>query len=411
MLIVNDNETSRCIVQHQLTSWGIQSTCAASSAESLKLLSREALAGMPFDLAILDMQMPEMDGLMLASIIKSNPTVSATRLLMLTSLGQRSDWEVLRQAGIARCLTKPVRQSQLFDSLAIIMADETDVVVQPVVGPLAGTTRPHLQTVSENGKQPLRILLAEDNAVNQKVALMQLQNLGYKADAVVNGIEVLEALGIVPYSIVLMDCQMPEMDGYEATAEIRRRESGSPVRTIIIALTAHAMDGEREKCLAAGMDDYLSKPLKAHDLAEMLERWKGRSVQPLQQEMTAGLAQTAGEVIDMAVLESFRELEGAGSPNLIKELIELYLDDTKSRLAELRIGLNEQDLKQLRRTAHSLKGSSGNFGVLRMAALCSELEKNLHLNEFHGVGVTLDQLEEEFERVQHALTSELLAVN
>jgi len=411
VLIVNDNETSRSIVQHQLTSWGMQSTCAASGAESLKLLSREALAGMPFDLAILDMQMPEMDGLMLASIIKSNPTVSATRLLMLTSLGQRSDWEVLRQAGIARCLTKPVRQSQLFDSLAIIMADETEVVVQAGAGPKAGTTLPHFQTVSENGKQPLRILLAEDNAVNQKVALMQLQNLGYKADAVVNGVEVLEALGIVPYSIVLMDCQMPEMDGYEATAEIRRRESGSPVRTIIIALTAHAMDGEREKCLAAGMDDYLSKPLKAHDLAEMLERWKGRSVQPPQQKMTAGLAQTAGEVIDMAVLESFRELEGAGSPNLIQELIELYLADTKSRLAELRVGLNEQDPKQLRRTAHSLKGSSANLGVLRMATLCSELEKNLHLNEFRGVGITLDQLEEEFERVQHALTSELLAVH
>jgi PAS domain S-box-containing protein len=415
VLIVDDSETSRGIVQHQLESWAMRSTCAASGAEALKLLHREALASRPFDLAILDMQMPEMDGLELARIIKNAPAVSATRLLMLTSLGQRSDWDSLRQAGVAKCLTKPVRQSQLFDSLAVIMADETVVAVQAWSGQGGATeeiqTLPRRQASPENGNRPLRILLAEDNAVNRRVALMQLQKLGYEADAVMNGFEVLEALRSVPYSIVLMDCQMPEMDGYEATAEIRRSEAGSPSRTIIIALTAHALDGEREKCLAAGMDDYLSKPLKQNELAEMLERWDGRSVQPLQRVAPAGLAATGiEEVIDLAVLQGLREIQQSGSPDLIDELIELYLEETKSRLAKLRIALNQQDIGCLCQTAHMLKGSSGNLGVRRMAVLFSEMEEQAHKNEFDGVGVTLAQLEEEFERVQQVLTRELTAV-
>jgi two-component system sensor histidine kinase/response regulator len=431
-LVVDDNETNRRIIEHQLTSWAIYSHPVSSGAEALIELESATKAGKPYDLAILDMQMPEMDGVTLARRIKADPAIRNTRLLMLTSLGLRADCEVLRKAGICSCLIKPVKQSMLFDALANAMASDTGEPQATASAMIAQANTKRLSQIAlldssvVPATQPhgVRILLAEDNAVNRKVALNQLSGLGYFADVAVNGHEVLEALSVAAYPLILMDCQMPEMDGYETTAEIRRREADGPTRTIIIALTAHALAGERSKCLAAGMDDYLSKPVRPEELSAILQRWIPGS----NEAKVSGQAQAvatpfsgkdrraaqppAAEIasIDLAVLESFRDLQQEGDSDLVSELIHLYLDDTRSRLKQMHTALNEGDKIKLQAIAHSLKGSSGNLGTRRMSALCLELEGTLLHEGVNGAWDIVNKLDQEFRQVEPLLASELQTV-
>jgi PAS domain S-box-containing protein len=269
VLVVDDNATNRQILRHQIFAWKMQKGSAAGGFEALKTLRAAAAAGEPYDLALLDMQMPEMDGMTLAKAIKADPAIASTRQIMLTSLGHRFEPEELQAVGLDAYLIKPVKQSRLFDCLADVMggglpAEPADAAPPP---PPEAAPRPRRH-----------VLVAEDNQVNQRIAVAQLKKLGCTVDIAANGLEVLEALPRVRYHVVFMDCQMPEMDGYEASQTIRKREQDlahpchwqAPVR--IVAMTANAMQGDREKCLAAGMDDYVSKPIRPAELQAALDR-------------------------------------------------------------------------------------------------------------------------------------------
>ncbi|MBI5303937.1 MAG: response regulator [Chloroflexi bacterium] len=263
VLIVDDNATNRLVLEHQVVAWGMRSRSVASGAEALRVI-RSVASQEPFDVVLLDMEMPEMDGVGLARAIRADSAIASMKLILLTSLGRIGNAETIREMGLDASLVKPIRQSDLYDCLSAVVGVSRAVVE---------TSAPKVQSGKDEGRN-VRILLAEDNLVNQQVAVYMLKARGYAVDVVGNGREALDALARTPYALVLMDCQMPEMDGYEATRAIRQREDAVR-RTPIIALTAHALQGERDNCLAAGMDDYLSKPIKPDTLYATLRRWTG----------------------------------------------------------------------------------------------------------------------------------------
>jgi CheY-like chemotaxis protein len=283
VLIVDDNATNRNILIHQTASWKMIPSEAEDGNRALELL-RVAAQHEPYDIVLMDMDMPGINGFDLARIIKADPSIAAVPLVLMPSFGQRGDGQVAREIGVAAYLTKPVRESQLFDCLVTVLDRAGVMSIQSnaatpakLVTRYALKERKTVGTIAAGVAMARKlILVAEDNRVNQLVATSQLENMGYRADVVANGLEAVEALTRISYDLVLMDCQMPEMDGYEATAAIRLRE-GQSKHTPIIAMTANAMEGEREKCLAAGMNDYLSKPVKSESLQAMLAHWLSNS--------------------------------------------------------------------------------------------------------------------------------------
>jgi signal transduction histidine kinase/AmiR/NasT family two-component response regulator len=284
VLVVDDNATTRQILRHQIFAWNMQKGSAAGGHEALKVLREAAAQGRPYDVALLDALMPEMDGLTLARAIRADPAIAATHLIALVPKGHVLAENELSDAGIGAVLAKPVKLSRLLDSLVTAMGKKAVTSIGAKSGssaalPMSDGLRARLAAQ--------RVLLAEDNMVNQKVALGLLQKLGCTADAVGNGFEVMAAIERYPYALVFMDCQMPDMDGYEAALAIRKRE-GDPAKPCawtvplhIVALTANAMQGDREKCLAAGMDDYVSKPTRTPDLLAALERWNTALLAPI----------------------------------------------------------------------------------------------------------------------------------
>jgi two-component system sensor histidine kinase/response regulator len=413
VLIVDDNETNRKILQHQVNSWGMLNDSAPGAREALELLRRKATDGEPFDLAILDMQMPGTDGLTLARTIKSEPAISATRLVLMSSTSYDADFKQLDEAGVERCLTKPVKQSQLFDCLVAAVGGEagfSETPQQETDVPRYAAAAAPSDPSAPDGHQPVRILVAEDQPVNQRVVLHQLQGLGYDADAVSNGREALDALEKNGYDLVLMDCQMPGMDGYEATIELRRRE-GAEKHIPVIAVTAHAFESDREKCLTAGMDDYISKPMSTQTLKSVLERWLSRAAPDNAAGTSAGVASSAGasndahleNIMSAPVLAGFRAASPDGNADGTLGLLDLYVRDVRPLLEGLREAAAGDDTQAVEKAAHGVKGMSAALGIQRMAVLSSELERKGRNGALEGASAILDQLEEEFEHIRQVL--------
>jgi len=369
ILVVDDNATNRLVIAEQLESWDVRHTEAESAIKAIEWLRVARTLGDPFSIMITDMQMPETDGESLGRATKSDPELCDTQLVMMSSLGVHGDAKRLKAIGFSAYLTKPVKQSQLYDCLVMVLAGGAA---------LAKTPEPALathDTLSETRRRKVRILLAEDNLTNQQVALGILEKLGFSADTVANGREVIQALETVSYDIVLMDVQMPEMDGFEATRAIRSGKTGVLTPKIpIIAMTAHAMKGDREHCLEGGMDDYISKPIAPQALAEVLEKW----VETLQ-ERSLVVATPRGAAKLSAGLSVFdRQAFMArlmGDEDLAKDIIAGFLEDIPKRIHTMKTHLDQSDAGSAGGQAHAIKGAAANVGGMALSAVASQIEE------------------------------------
>jgi CheY-like chemotaxis protein len=348
-----------------------------SAAAALGLIA----AGERFDVAVLDMLMPDMDGLALAREIRRE--ARELPLILLTSVGRLPEARAAAEFGAQ--LAKPIKASQLYNALL-------GVVARPVE--LPRVAEPALDD-GERAASSLRILLAEDNAVNQKVALALLQRLGYRADVAWNGLEALAALERQPYDVVLMDVQMPELDGLDATRRICERWP-SGVRPRIIAMTANALLEDREACFAAGMDDYLAKPIRPEELAAALGR-----ARPLGDNGRSTMETMEGPLrLEASALENLREL---GGDEFVGELAGTFLADAPSLIASLRAALERGDADGLRRTAHTLKSNGQTFGAVDFAELCRQLEARGRNGELDGAEELADRIDREYVALEEAL--------
>jgi CheY-like chemotaxis protein len=348
---------------------------AQSATQALEWLR----AGERFDLAILDMQMPGMDGLMLAAELRKLPNAATLPLVLLTSMGLQQETPELSRAGFASCLTKPIKPAQLHEVLARVVSGAKPAPATPA--PANTKLDPTLAQ-----RLPLHVLLCDDNVINQKVAVRLLQQMGYRADVAANGVEALEALARQPYDLIFMDVMMPEMGGLEATQTIRQRQRqraqfpNCKSSIIIVAMTASAMQGDREKCLAAGMDDYIAKPVRLDDLRAIVERWGARAAaaEPAQPPPTGAAASASAPPtadhyfaeaapVDMARLLDFTN----GSPENLRELVTLYLTQTREQLQQLRAAVTAAAPADVRRLAHSCAGASATCGVRGLVSACA----------------------------------------
>ena len=400
LLIVDDNPTNCRILALQTGKWGMNARTASSGEQALAWLK----AGEKFDFAILDMQMPSMDGLMLASEIRKLPNGTAIPLVLLTSMGVRPDSPEFVNAGFATCLTKPIKPAQLFESLIRVVSGMRTAPAAKAAPKLD----PKLST-----RMPLRVLLCDDNLINQKVATRLLGQMGYAPTIAGNGIEALQAIETAPFDLVFMDVMMPEMDGLEATREIRQRQQDrathknfkSPM--IIVAMTASAMPGDREKCLAAGMDDYLSKPVRPEDVRAVIERWAEKAALDTAPPTTDSAPHTASIMaqtdtpmndvppIDMDRLNEFTE----GDPANLTELVTLYVQQTTTQIEQLGAAIKGADAPAVRRIAHSCAGASATCGMKRIVPILKELERQGDEGKLTNANELFTQVTREFEAI------------
>jgi CheY-like chemotaxis protein/HPt (histidine-containing phosphotransfer) domain-containing protein len=381
VLVVDDNATNRRILQEMLSNWRMKPTVVESGPAALAEMQRAVDAGEPFPLVLLDAMMPEMDGFALAAEIKKRPEFAGAVLMMLSSAGQAGDGVRCRQLGIQTYLTKPIKQSDLLDAIlnALSLTFHHDDGHEPPVQP------PHAAT------RVLRILLAEDNVVNQMLAVRLLEKRGHAVIVASNGKQAVGEVEKGQFDLILMDVQMPQLNGFEATAAIRAKEAGSPKRIPIIAMTAHAMKGDREKCLAAGMDGYVSKPVQAVELYEAIG-----SLLPAE-PMTDDSRPVWNRSKALAHVGGDREL--------LRDLAALFLEEFPSRFAEARAAFEQSDAAKLRLAAHTLKGAVGSFAASSAWEAAHRLETMGQRGDLTGAAEAIAALGTELDRLRPALAA------
>jgi PAS domain S-box-containing protein len=387
VLVVDDHPTNRRILEEILTNWRMRPTTTDGAKAALACMEQARSAGAPFRLALLDVMMPEMDGFTLAERIRQHPELKDTPLVMLSSAEPSGSLGRCRSVGAAACLTKPVKQSELLDTILNTLgmtAVEEEHPPRPAI--------PRL----EAGQRRLRVLLAEDNPVNQKLAAHLLEKRGHSVAVASSGREALGRLEKEPFDLVLMDVQMPEMDGLEATRTIRERERETGTHLPIVAMTAHAMKGDRDRCLEAGMDDYVSKPIQAEQLFRAIE---GLAPSLREPERAATAGDDRQPILDRAdLLNRF-----GGDEELLRELIAIAIASFPEQLAQVRAAIARGDSEALARAAHAIKGAAGNFSTTAAFEAAQRLELMGREGEMAGAGAGLSALEAEIERLQQAL--------
>jgi len=392
VLLVDDNATNRTILLYHVIGWGMSAESAADGGEALEKLRRAAMLGRPYDVVLIDMLMPGLDGVEVTRQLRADARLAATRVVMLTSMNRASAIHAAHNAGVDRYVAKPVRKAQLFGSMRValgLVSEQTEID--------SGTEEDHAALLG------LKVLLVEDNPVNQEVACISLRRLGCQVVVASGGREGVEAATTDSCDIILMDCQMPEVDGFEATRLIRDWESkqaipGHPARRIpIIALTANAMRGDREECLEAGMDDYLSKPFARPALQDVLERWTRPlmpQIPPLPIEQRTQPAEPLkAPAFDPAVLESLRE---AGGDALVTRVVKVFTDGTPGKINEMRAAIAAGDGSRLAAASHYLKSGSANLGLTSFSELTKTLERLGKAGDIDAAAKEIQNLDREF---------------
>ncbi|MBW2108266.1 MAG: response regulator [Deltaproteobacteria bacterium] len=395
VLVVDSSASSREVLKEQLSSWGCEVQEAPSGEEALEDLRRAAVANAAFRVAIVDMRLPSMGPEALARKIKQDPALKDTLLVVLTSIGRRGEAARMKAAGFAAYLTKPVKASQLYDCLAKVLTrgsapDEKDA---PIV------TK---HSIDEDQKRGTRILLAEDDTVNQKVALHILRKLGYQADIAENGIEAVQALEKRRYDLVFMDVNMPEMDGLEATRRIRDPHSKVLDHDVpIVAMTALAMKGDRERCLEAGMNAYVPKPIQPQEMREAIERHACGSAAAVEHSLSSPSEKSADEVFNRSLLVE----RLGGDEALVDEVVGIFLNDVPGQMQALKDALGQNDAEAVCQKAHRIKGASANIGAEMVRTAALEVEKAGRNGDLDGTPDLLKKLEAEIQRLQNVLSA------
>jgi signal transduction histidine kinase/DNA-binding response OmpR family regulator len=396
VLVVDDNATNRRILEDILTNWGMRPTLVDGGVAALHAMERSKAEGKPFGLALLDFQMPDMDGFEVAARIQERVELGATTIMMLSSVGQRGDAARCKELGVAAYLTKPIRQSVLLDAILAVLTNPGRRGA-----PAALVTR---HSVRES-QRPMRILLAEDNAVNQLVALRILEKRGHTVVVALNGREAVAAVEREPFDVILMDVQMPELDGLEATAFIRKAEAGTGRHVPIVALTAHAMREDRERCLNAGMDQYLAKPFKAGDLIDTIEQLL--PVPPSNPTETPRRRETPAVTFDRSALLARVDAD----VDLRNELITLFLADCPRLVTEIRASVEQRRASELSTAAHTLKGALSVVAADRAAEAADRLDRLARGGDLSDVDHAHAELQDELSALLPELNAAVAEVS